>query len=68
LLYYLAYMDLDSCRSVGFAEGPIPWTAVQLWAQVHDLDKDTTAALHHHVREMDKAYLKHRSKKSGDQS
>lgn len=34
-----AYLDLSTCRSIGMAVGPIPWTAIHLYGQglgVHD--------------------------------
>src|SRR5690606_27660978 len=63
-LYYNAYVELDSCRPFGLGPGPIPWTAVEQYAQLLGFDREQTEDLHHHVRAMDRAYLEHwRSKR-----
>ncbi|MAD98781.1 MAG: hypothetical protein Unbinned200contig1000_19 [Prokaryotic dsDNA virus sp.] len=64
-LYYIGFLDLTSTRSLGgFGVGPIPWLAIQKYCEVLELDDDQTAAMHHHVAEMDKAYIKHLQKKN----
>lgn len=35
-----AWIALDSCRSLGMAVGPIPWTACDAYARRHDFDDD----------------------------
>jgi hypothetical protein len=39
-LYYVAYLDLSSCRSIGMAEGPIPWLAIYDYAQRLGMDEE----------------------------
>ena len=64
-LYYRAYMDLDSDRSVGMSVGLIPWSACLTWAQAYDLSFDQFDSLVYFVNRMDMVYLEHQEKKSG---
>lgn len=34
------YVDLSSCRSMGWSMGPIPWTAMVQWCDHHNLERD----------------------------
>lgn len=44
--------------------GPIPWKVVQDYCTFHEFGPDQTEEMHHHLKEMDAAYLEHqRSKK-----
>lgn len=63
-LYYLAYMEISTCRSVGMTAGPIPWTSVQDYATAFDFDEEQTENLHVYVRAMDKAFLDHLNAKT----
>ena len=43
--YLHAYLDLSTCRPVGFGPRPIPWTAIRDYAQAYgmqDLDEFRT--------------------------
>lgn len=62
-LYFNAFMDLTTCRQLGMAEGPIPWTAIRHYCDEHDLDGEQRDDLFFHVRELDNVYLKFRSAK-----
>lgn len=62
-LYLRAFYDLDSCRPVGFGEGPIPWTAIEEWCRSLELDEEERDDVHYLVRRLDNAYLKHREAK-----
>lgn len=55
-LFFRAFVDLRTCAADG---GPVPWTAVEQWADAYDLDPDQRRALHHHTRKMDEAFLEH---------
>lgn len=64
-------MDLSSERSIGMAEGPIPWSRVRLWCDEHLITGEQREDVHYHVNRLDTAYLEHRakqSKKSSDTS
>lgn len=63
-LYLGAFWDLDSCRPLGWAEGPIPWTVIEQYAQLNELEGEQREMLHYHVRQLDNAYLKHRHEKA----
>lgn len=62
-LYFNAFLELSSCRQMGMALGPIPWTAVNDYALYMDLDEDQHEDLHFFVRELDNEYVKYQSKK-----
>lgn len=64
-LYLGAFYDLDSCRTIGWGEGPIPWTAVEQYAQLNEIEGEQRADLHYHVRQLDTAYLQFRASKAG---
>ena len=61
-LYYGAFSDLNSCRSTGWSDGPIPWSAIADYCVAFRLDAEQVADMFHHIRTMDNAYLKHREK------
>lgn len=48
-----AWRDLGTCRSIGMAAGPIPFTAAIAWANHHDLDREATELLWQVVRFLD---------------
>lgn len=60
-LYYGAFWDLNSCRTVGMGEGPIPWLAIDAYATARGFDAEQRDDLHHHISAMDRAYLKHQA-------
>lgn len=57
-----AFNDLHSCRALGLAPGPIPWTAISHWAREHGVvDPDDFEDLAYLVAELDAAWLAHES-------
>lgn len=59
--YYSAFLDLTSCRSNGFDEGSIPWTAIDAYARRYDItDEDEFYFFCGLIREVDSAYIKWR--------
>lgn len=62
--YFAAFLELSSCRQIGYAPGPIPWTAVQEYARTHGLDEEQCEDMHIFVQEMDTVYVSHMSKKA----
>lgn len=61
-LYYGAFFDLHSCRSVGMGEGPIPWISIAEYCFINEVRGETAEDLFYLVRAMDNAYLGHREK------
>lgn len=51
--YAGAWFELESCRAIGMAAGPIPWTAVEAWTRHHELDQEATALLWRVVRHVE---------------
>jgi hypothetical protein len=48
-----AWADLSTCRSIGMATGPIPWTSIIEWADFHELDREAAQILAHVIRQLD---------------
>ena len=63
-LYYLGFLELNSSRQIGMQLGPIPWLAIEQYAQAKELDDDQKEAMHYHISEMDRSYLKIQGKKN----
>lgn len=62
-LFYLAFLELSSCRSIGFGEGPIPWLAIQRYCEVHEIEGEQREDLFYHVQRLDQSFLDWRAKK-----
>lgn len=56
-MYYGAYFDLTTCRPIGMAAGPIPWTAVNQYARAYDYNGEQEDDLQFYISRMDAAYL-----------
>lgn len=62
-LYYGAFWDLDSCRTIGMGEGPITWLSIDAYATARGFDTEQRSDLHYFVSALDNAYLKHLGEK-----
>lgn len=56
-IFWRAFFDLTTCRTLGWVEGPIPWTAIDRYAAANDYEGSQREDLFHHVRRMDEAFL-----------
>lgn len=63
-LYSQAFRRLNTCRSVGFGAGPIPWTATEQYCDQLELEGEQRDTMHHHIERMDECYLTWSAKKS----
>ena len=63
-LYLSGFMDLDNDRQTGWSVGRIPRSVVADYCLSLRLDEDQTEDMHHHIREMDAAYLKYQQRKN----
>lgn len=61
-VFYDAFHALDTERSHQFSTVKIPWSSIQYYAEVNELD---AYDLHYLIRSMDNAYLKKIQEKSG---
>jgi hypothetical protein len=43
--------------------GPIPWKVIYDYCMAYGLSDDQIEEMHHHIKELDSAYLEHRRKK-----
>ena len=57
-----AWIDLSSCRMVGFGVGPIPWTAMKAWADDKNLNCIERQDLYHLIPSADAIFLAERAK------
>lgn len=57
--YMVAFNELSTCRQMGMSVGPIPWDAVQAYADSFGLDDETADTLLRMVRALDAAFLAH---------
>lgn len=63
-LYYMAFMDLTTCRGQGYgSEGPIGWLQMFDYCCVYDISGEQQEDLFYHVQHLDRAYLEYKSKK-----
>jgi len=67
-LFYTAFFELSSCRTIGMSDGPIPWLAIDEYCKRNEIGGEQRDALFHHTRAMDIAYLKHQAKQSKSKS
>lgn len=67
-LYFDAFFDLSTCRTVGLAgAGPIPWSSIRDYAVTFELSEEQMEDLFYYVRVMDNAFMAyHRPKKGGE--
>lgn len=56
-LFYVAFLDLTSCRALGFAQGPIPWLAINKYCEANEITGEQREDVFYHVTHMDKVYL-----------
>lgn len=56
-LFYTAFMDLTSCRALGYAQGPIPWLAIHHYCEAHEIEDEQREDMFYHVSRLDKTYL-----------
>lgn len=61
---YQGFLDLNTCRSVGLAAGPIRWTDIVKYCEVHDIHGQQAEDFIYLISVMDAAYLKHKAEKA----
>lgn len=61
-LYWKAFCELSSDRDIGMAEGPIPWSSMNMWAVRHGIYGDGFDRFVAVLRSLDEAYLDKQSK------
>ena len=57
-----AWCELTTCRQIGMAAGPVPWTAIHQYARAYDYDWWEERQLGIFVRRLDSVYFKHTEK------
>jgi hypothetical protein len=66
--YWKAFWELSSDRSLGMAEGPIPWSSLDRYAVRYDIFDEEFYRFSSIIRTMDSEYMKFRSKTSQSKS
>ena len=56
-LFYAAFLDLTSCRTLGQGIGPIPWLAIHYYCGAHEIEGEQREEVFYHVTRLDKEYL-----------
>jgi hypothetical protein len=56
-IFLNGFFDLSSTRQVGMGAGPIAWIHIEEYCRALELNAEQTEAMHHHVRQMDNAWL-----------
>lgn len=51
-----AFWDLSTCRQIGMAAGPIPWTARQFYADTEKLGEHDAYLFHEVMKHMDSCW------------
>lgn len=64
--YFTAFLELTSCRTIGFGVGPIPWLAIIKYCEIHEVEGDQRDDLIYHVQVLDGVYLDWENKKAKD--
>lgn len=67
-IYYRAFWECSTDRTVGMAEGPIPWTAINQWAIRYGFHHDEFDRLVLLLKAMDSAYIEERAKQHAKQT
>ena len=62
-MYFEAFWLLNSCRSIGFSIGFIPWTAIRLYVSEQNLDKDIQCLMIKIIMAFDLEYVKQENAK-----
>lgn len=62
MLYWDAFRDLATCRQIGMAPGPIPWTAILAYCNEHGIHGEIREEMFTLIRALDDAYLDHVAK------
>lgn len=62
--FYMAFLDLHSCRDLGTVEGPITWLTIQRYSEVYNVTGEQREDLFYHVQQLDQAYLEWSREKS----
>lgn len=63
-LFYVAFLDLHTCRQLGMTMGPIDWLAIDRYCQRYDIQGEQYEDMHYFVSRLDAAYLEHHRAKS----
>ena len=62
--YLTAFYELSTCRSIGWALGPIPWRDIIFYAHYAELEADLLPVFVLALRAMDAAYLEYAKRKT----
>lgn len=63
-MYLTAFNRLSTCRQLGMACGPIPYTAIGIYAEQQQFDEEHTDALYYFIEALDLAFLNWSAKKT----
>jgi hypothetical protein len=68
-IYYLAFMDLTSCRELGHGcLGPISWWSCQQYCNEYGIEGEQREDMFYHIQKMDNAYLEWSTNKANSEA
>lgn len=63
-MYLTAFNRLSTCRQIGMSIGPIPWTAIGVYADQMEFDEEHRDLLYFFIESLDIAFLNWSAKKN----
>lgn len=63
MLYWNAFMELTTCRSIGMGIGPIPFTAIKEYALLYGITKTHYEVFSKLIRGLDREFLDYNNRK-----
>lgn len=67
-LFFIGYLELNTCRSIGMAEGPIPWTAIREYCFVHEISGELLEDFMYVIKTVDVEIRNYQAQKQKDES
>ena len=60
--FYEAFLELSTCRAVGFGVGPIPWVAMDRYARRYGVAGEDFDRFRQLIRALDEVFMAHANK------
>lgn len=67
-LFYVAFLDLNGSRQMGYGEGPIRWETIHFYCEANGIVGEQREDMFYHMTQMDSVYLDHKAAKAKQES
>lgn len=67
-LFYVAFLELNPSRQMGYGEGPIRWESIHFYCEANGIVGHQREDMFYHIRQMDNTYLDHKAAKASQES